>query len=212
MNTVRFAAMLIVVGLSWARTDAQSSNCSYADISYNPTGSVTNTCSGTGAPYVTAVPYTNTYNYTISCLTNGNSVSPPTGTLTSTNAVSLSVAGGCSSFANCAPAGPNAVGELFNPSSRVPGTNQVTLSVTNMEWVNVVGAGGVGMLFCVSGSVSTTTGGCAATACPCTDASSGYLRYPELPEDPKKLGLVRAIIHGLVHVKFDVYHGFAMVG
>jgi len=212
MKTVRFAALLIVVGLSWAGTDAQSSNCSYADVAYNPTGSVTNTCSDAGAPYVTAVPYTNTYNYTISCLTNGNSVSPPPGTVTSTSAMLLSVAGGCSSFVNCAPVGPNAVGELFNPASSVPGTNQVTLSATNMEWVNVVGAGGVGMLFCVSGSVSTTTGGCAATACPCTEASGGYLPYPGLPQDPKRLGLVRAMRRGLVHVKFDVDHGFAMFG
>jgi len=212
MKTVRFAALLIVVGLSWAGTDAQSSNCSYADVAYNTTGSVTNTCSGTGAPYVTAVPYTNTYNYTISCLTNGNSVSPPPGTVTSTSAMSLSVAGGCSSFVNCAPVGPNAVEEVFNPASSVPGTNQVTLSATNMEWVNVVGAGGVGMLFCVSGSVSTTTGGCAATACPCTEASGGYLPYPGLPQDPKRLGLVRAMRRGLVHVKFDVDHGFAMFG
>jgi hypothetical protein len=212
MNTVRFAALLLVVGLGWARTDAQPSNCSYADVAYNTTGSVTNTCSGTGAPYVTAVPYTNTYNYTISCLTNGNSVSPPPGTVTSTSAMSLSVAGGCSSFVNCAPVGPNAVEEVFNPASSVPGTNQVTLSATNMEWVNVVGAGGVGMLFCVSGSVSTTTGGCAATACPCTDASSSYLRYPELPEDPKSLGFVQLTSHGLVHVKFNVGNGVEMVG
>jgi hypothetical protein len=212
MRTVRFAALLVVVGLSWARTDAQSSNCSYASVAYNSTGSVTNACSGTGAPYVTAVPYANIYNYTITCLTNGNSVSPPPGTITSTSTVSVSVAGGCSSFVNCAPVGPNAVGELSNPSSSVPGTNQVTLSATDMEWVNVVGAGGVGMLFCVSGSVSTTTGGCAVTSCPCTDASSVYLRYPELPEDPERLGLARAMSHGIVHVKFDVDHGFALVG
>jgi hypothetical protein len=212
MNTVRFAALLIVAGLSWARMDAQSSNCSYADVAYNPTGSVTHTCSGTGAPYVTAVSYTNTYNYTISCLTNGNSVSPPTGTVTSTSAVSLNVAGGCSSFVNCAPVGPNAVGELFNPASSVPGTNQVTLSATNMEWVNVVGAGGVGMLFCLSGSVSTTTGGCAATGCPCTHAGSSSPRYPELPGNPKRLGFVEVTSHGIAHAKFNISHNVALAG
>jgi len=189
MKTLILLTLVVLFSIGM-QAQTPTSNCSYATVAPTPLSgqswpapSSGQSC-GFGIPYVTSTNFTNTYNFTISCYTNDNTVNPPPDTLTSSAPWTLTLQAGCSGPIPCPVlfGGASAWYSVWNGyASSVPGNNWVGVQGYSGMWVSLIGIKGLPLLICTTTS-QYYTGTCAATACPC----DGQLTFPHTPAEPKK--------------------------